>query len=173
MKIGVVSDTHLSQKSGMLPKALTEGLQGVDFIFHAGDWVSSRVADELAAIAPLDGVAGNNDGPELVERFGRRKLVQIQQVTFGLFHGDGYGKTTEQRALEAFKGEQVDVILFGHSHVPFIERKEGILLFNPGSPTDKRRQPRFSYGIIEISDDREVEARHYFFDAWRRAPSKN
>lgn len=164
MRIGIVSDTHLHRRT-KLPEALTQGLMGVDLLLHLGDWISEWVADELEAIAPLNGVAGNNDGPEIEARFGRKKLLRVGNTTFGLIHGDGFGKTTEQRAFEAFRGELVSAVLFGHSHVPYAERRDGILLFNPGSPTDKRRQPRYSYGIIELQNDGRMEAQHFFFDS--------
>ncbi|MDF2926972.1 MAG: phosphodiesterase family protein [Paenibacillaceae bacterium] len=165
MRIGVVSDTHLHCRNVRLPDALVRGLDGVDLILHAGDWVSERVADELELIAPVDGIAGNNDGFEIVDRFGLQKLLQVEGVTIGLIHGDGHGKTTEKRAFDAFAGRAADIIIFGHSHIPYQERRGGSLLFNPGSPTDKRRQPRFSYGVIEISNGNCVEARHFYFDS--------
>lgn len=165
MRIGVVSDTHMNGKTAYLPQALREGLQGVDQILHAGDWTSPAVAELLERIAPVDGVAGNNDGPDIIERFGWSKLVRAGDILIGIVHGDGYGKTTEQRAYEAFAGEPVDVILFGHSHVPYLERRGGVLLFNPGSPTDKRRQPRYSYGILEIGAGKSMEAELFYYDS--------
>lgn len=164
MKIGVVSDTHLHKRNVYLPKALRDGLQGVDLILHAGDWIAPEVADLLAGIAPVEGVAGNNDGDNIVDRFGLQKLIRAGNIMIGIIHGDGYGKTTEQRAYQAFAGEAVDVVIFGHSHVPYMERRDGVLLFNPGSPTDKRRQPRYSFGILEIGDGGELEARHIFYE---------
>lgn len=164
MRIGIISDTHMSGKNAYLPKALRDGLQGVDLILHAGDWVSPLVAELLEKIAPVDGVAGNNDGPDMIERFGWQKLIRAEEIVIGIVHGDGYGKTTEQRAYESFAGEPADVIVFGHSHVPYLERREGVWLFNPGSPTDKRRQPRYSYGILEITDGNRIDAKLHFYD---------
>lgn len=164
MRIGVVSDTHLYKKNIYVPKALRQGLDGVDLILHAGDWIAPEMADLLQEIAPVDGVAGNNDGEEIVERFGVQKLIRAGHTMIGMIHGDGYGRTTEQRAYQAFAGESVDVILFGHSHVPYMERRDGVLLFNPGSPTDKRRQPLYSFGILEIRDGGGVDARHIFYE---------
>ncbi len=103
------------------------------------------------AIAPVQAVAGNNDPPALVERLGRKKIITIGRVRIGMVHGDiGSGGSTPVRAQNAFKDEEVDAILFGHSHVPYCAWHGGVLLFNPGSPTDKRTQPRYSYGIIRI-----------------------
>lgn len=110
--------------------------------------------DLLAEIAPTDGVAGNNDPPELVARLGRRKVVTVQGVRLGLTHGDiGPGRTTPQRALRAFADEVgLAAILFGHSHIPLVQRlPDGGWLVNPGSPTDKRRQPRFTWALLEVA----------------------
>jgi uncharacterized protein len=165
VRIGIVSDTHLMHKGRPLPKALVEGLSGVDMILHAGDWVALWVAEDLGRIAPVEGVAGNNDGPEIAGRYGYQRLVQAAGITIGIVHGDGRGKTTEQRAYEAFAGEAVDVIIFGHSHIPYMEQRGGVLLFNPGSPTDKRRQPLYSYGILTVTADKRVEAQHFYYDS--------
>lgn len=163
MKIGVVSDTHLSdRRSVRLPEALVQGLSGVELIVHAGDWISPRVVEELEQIAPVEGVAGNNDGLDIIDRFGYKRIVEAASVRIGLIHGDGLAKTTERRAFDAFEGENVHAIVFGHSHTPYLEWKSGILLFNPGSPTDKRRQPLYSYGILEIQEERITAAHHYF-----------
>jgi putative phosphoesterase len=162
MRIGIVSDTHMSRSGRGLPRALIEGLQGIDGILHAGDWTSLEVLDLLERIAPVDGVTGNNDGDEIEQRFGRKKIVTRSGYRIGMIHGDGLGKTTEQRAMEAFRDEKVDVVLFGHSHTPYHAIQNGILLFNPGSPTDKRRQPLYSYGILELTD--RLEAKHYYYE---------
>ncbi|MGF9714063.1 metallophosphoesterase [Paenibacillus sp. JMULE4] len=165
MRIGVVSDTHMFRRSQSLPQDLVEGLRGVDMILHTGDWIDEEVVDLFADLAPIDGVAGNNDGPAIVRRFGRRKVLELAGYRVGLIHGDG-GRSTPDTAFQAFcdadgKGT-VDIILFGHSHTPYLERKDGILLFNPGSPTDKRRQPRYSFGILRLGAD--VEAEHHYYD---------
>jgi putative phosphoesterase len=164
MKIGVISDTHLSDRAEKLPDALVDGLRGVDFIIHAGDWVSMKVISLVERIAPCDGVAGNNDGPDIVERFGRSKILTLAGIRIGLVHGDGFRKTTAERALDAFQGERTDIIVFGHSHIPECRHAGETLLFNPGSPTDKRRQPRYSYGVLDLSGGI-VDAQLYFYDS--------
>ncbi|CAG7629543.1 metallophosphoesterase family protein [Paenibacillus allorhizosphaerae] len=165
MRIGVVSDTHMFGRAARLPDTLVEGLQGVDMILHAGDWMDEGVVELFALIAPVDGVAGNNDGLEIVRRFGRRKVLKIAGYRIGIVHGDG-GRSTSETAYRAFldgdgKGT-VDVVLFGHSHIPYMESRNGVLLFNPGSPTDKRRQPRYSYGILTLGPQPVGE--HYYYD---------
>ncbi|MBC5801627.1 MAG: YfcE family phosphodiesterase [Candidatus Eremiobacteraeota bacterium] len=140
-------------------------------ILHCRDFTSIEVARALEAIAPLDGVAGNNDGPEMVARFGRRKIIAVEDIRVGLLHGDGKRGTTPQRALTAFADEAVDVILFGHSHIPSCVRCGGLWLINPGSPTDKRGQARFSFAVLDI-DGAAVDARLVFFEGTPSVPKR-
>lgn len=153
MKIGVISDTHLRTGGKGLPVPLLEGLEGVDLIIHAGDWMTIDIFYELEAIAPVEGVAGNNDGFDIIDRFGFRKVLEMEGFRIGITHGHQGYKQTPLNALDAFKDERVDVIVFGHSHVPFDKEMQGIKLFNPGSPTDKRRQPKYSYGFLYLENE--------------------
>jgi putative phosphoesterase len=150
--IGVVSDTHFPRFGRALPRALERGLRraGVTRILHLGDMTDLLAVPLFEAIAPFDAVAGNNDGAAIVERFGRRKLVQVEDVRIGMIHGDGRRGTTKSRALEAFADGEADVILFGHSHRPLVAREGRVLLANPGSPTDKRLNPLYSYAILTV-----------------------
>ncbi|ARU60694.1 YfcE family phosphodiesterase [Tumebacillus avium] len=163
MKIAVISDTHMPKMAKQVPPKLVEGLRDVDLILHAGDWQTLDVVEMFEQFAPVNGVAGNVDGAEIAARFGRQKVLTLGGYKIGLVHGDGKGKTTEQRAVAAFAGEKVDVIVFGHSHLPLYQvLEDGTILFNPGSATDKRRQAQFSYGLIEIGDG--LTVRHVFYD---------
>jgi putative phosphoesterase len=168
MRIGVVGDTHLPRFGGELPIALCEGLRsaGVELIVHVGDFTGAEIPALFEAIAPLEAVAGNNDPPELAARFGRRKILRVAGARLGLVHGDGQKGTTPSRSAAAFAANTVDAICFGHSHQPLCERRESLWLLNPGSPTDKRRQPRYSYAIVEITRGR-VAPRLVFFDERR------
>lgn len=121
-------------------------------ILHCGDFTDLSVVPPLEAIAPFDGVAGNNDGDEIVRRFGRVKVREFGAFRLGLVHGDSNRRSTLDRARTAFGAVAPDAILFGHSHVPFCERLDGRWFINPGSPTDKRRQPLFSYAVIDIDE---------------------
>jgi putative phosphoesterase len=162
-RIGVVSDTHMFARGEKLPKALIEGFTGVDLILHAGDFVDPAVVQRFEAIAPLEAVAGNNDGAAIIERFGFRKIIEAGGRRIGLVHGHvGPGRSTEWKAMHAFREEAVDIVVFGHSHIPHHEVISGVLLFNPGSPTDKRWQPHYSYGIIKLGTH--IEAAHFFYD---------
>ncbi|HYZ15879.1 MAG TPA: YfcE family phosphodiesterase, partial [Candidatus Acidoferrum sp.] len=124
-RIGVVSDTHLPRFGRALPRALERGLRAakVERILHLGDMTELLAVPLFEAIAPFDAVAGNNDGEAIRERFGRRKIVRVEDVRIGMVHGDGKRGTTLGRALEAFADEPVDVILFGHSHRPHVGRE--------------------------------------------------
>jgi putative phosphoesterase len=108
-------------------------------------------------------VAGNNDGPEIVARFGRRKIVEVGGARFGLVHGDGTRGTTLSRARLAFEGDRLDAIAFGHSHVPYLEERDGTWVVNPGSPTDKRRQARFSFAVVTCDESGAIAPRLVYF----------
>jgi hypothetical protein len=161
----VVADTHLPRFGRGLPVALSTGLRdaGVELILHLGDFTGPQIPDLFEALAPLEAVAGNNDSPALRRRFGQRKVVRVAGVRVGLVHGDGRGGTTQSRSVAAFTADEVDVVCFGHSHRPLCERHGGIWLVNPGSPTDKRTQPRYSFAILEIDRGR-IRPRLVFFD---------
>lgn len=157
MKIGVISDTHVSNGIGKLPAALYEGLAGVDMILHAGDIVSMDVIHELAAIAPVEAVAGNMDDWNVASRLPEKKLVKAGKFTIGITHGAGKVTTIEERVLSVFAGDDVDCIVYGHSHNPSVTRHGKVLLVNPGSPTDKRWARINSYAIITVDDELTVE----------------
>jgi len=165
-RIGVVSDTHLPRFGRVLPRALERGLRraGVERILHLGDVTDLLAVSLFEAIAPFDAVAGNNDGPQIRERFGRRKIVHVEGVRIGMVHGDGKRGSTMSRALGAFESRDVDVVLFGHSHLPVVGREGAILFVNPGSPTDKRREPHYSYRILNVENDIATPSLHYYAD---------
>ena len=164
LRLALVSDTHLPRFGRALPAALVRGIADarVDRILHAGDWTHELAVDLLETLAPVDGVAGNNDGPALHERFGTRRIVEAGGVRIGLTHGHlGPGRTTPDRAAAAFGPAEVDAVVFGHSHIPLVRRETptgadgapGRWLVNPGSPTDRRRQPAYSWALMTIDRD--------------------
>lgn len=164
VRIGVLADTHIPRRARVLPPAVVDGLAGVDLILHAGDLTDPAVLNELTQIAPVHAVAGNNDSPELSQVLGRQKVVLAGEWRIGLVHGhEGPGRTTLERALGAFSGPAVDCVVFGHSHMPHHARHGAVLAFNPGSPTDRRRSPRFSYGILAITTAG-IDSRLVYFD---------
>lgn len=137
-----------------LPAEVTHAAQEADAIIHLGDFTHPSVADALEAIAPLYAVHGNNDPPALQERFPPCDFLTIHGHRFALIHGHIGGKTAVEAARIV---PAVDVVLFGHSHYPRILHEHGRLLFNPGSPTDRRFAPHAAYGIIDVGDT--VDAR--------------
>lgn len=152
--VGVVSDTHVPVRARFLPGEVFRGLDGVDLILHAGDIMDESVIYDLSAVAPVEAVAGNCDRWPLRDRLGLQKTVEVGGVRIGLTHGHlGAGGTTTERARSIFAGQGVACVVFGHSHSPFNEVMEGVLLFNPGSPTDRRSEPLPSYGILTIDPD--------------------
>jgi uncharacterized protein len=152
--IGLVSDTHFPRFGRALPRALDDGLRAakVSRILHMGDFTDALAVPLFEAIAPLEAVAGNNDPAEIWTRFGRQKIVTIEGLRIGLVHGDvGRGRNAHENAIAAFAGQPVDVILYGHSHRPVVEQRGTQIVANPGSPTDRRMMPTFSYGILTIT----------------------
>lgn len=146
MLIGVISDTHMPSRARELPSSLVESLRAVDLILHAGDLTSVEVLDFLRTLAPVEAVCGNVDSPEVLRVLPARKVIQAESFRIGLVHGDGPGASTIERARRAF--DDVDCIVFGHSHSPTVGEYRSVLMVNPGSPTDPRREPRPSYALI-------------------------
>lgn len=164
MRIGLVSDTHMPRFGTALPAALDAGLRtaGVDRIWHCGDMTDLLIVSLFEAIAPFEAVAGNNDGEAIQARFGRKKIHTIGGVRIGMIHGDHRSKNAEEAALAAFADDEVSAIVFGHSHRPVIKERAGIVMINPGSPTDKRFNPLYSYALLEIADGK-IEARLCYY----------
>ncbi|QMV39995.1 metallophosphoesterase family protein [Cohnella cholangitidis] len=164
MKIVVVSDTHMPRMNKKLPERLIRELVNANAIIHAGDWTNMSVYEELAKHAATYGVAGNNDGEDIVRKFGYRKLLDFEGCRIGVVHGHGSVKRTgtESQAISTFKGVQLDALVYGHSHIPAMKRSGGMLVFNPGSPTDKRRQTLYSFGIFSIKNGA-LTAKHVFY----------
>ncbi|MGM0845337.1 MAG: metallophosphoesterase family protein [Bacillota bacterium] len=160
MKIVVVSDTHMPKKGEDLPLPLINELKQADLIIHGGDWNSLDVYEKLKEYGRVEGVFGNTDHQDIKSRFPRKQILKAGAFTVGVVHGDGKGKTTEKRALDEFE-EKPDIIIFGHSHIPYLRFTQGTLLFNPGSATDKRKQPYYSFGVLEIED--EIKSYHVFY----------
>lgn len=120
MKIAVMSDTHLREGKS-LPRWVWEQVEGVDLILHAGDVIDIGLLTDLKQVAPLEAVKGNCDGWELA-RLPQRSIVSCGEIKIGLTHGaEGPGRTTTERAMRNFEHDQVDLIIFGHSHEPYLK----------------------------------------------------
>lgn len=156
-RIAVVSDTHAPRFWKRLPPAVAEQLVGVDAILHAGDVCVPSVLDELAAFAPVHVVLGNNDGSD-VAAWGAPETLELDLagVRIAMIHDSGSKQGRARRMRQRFP--DADLVVFGHSHIPWDTEEDGQRLFNPGSPTDKRRQPRGTMGQLVIDDGRIVSA---------------
>ncbi|MCM3782822.1 metallophosphoesterase [Neobacillus mesonae] len=163
MKITVLSDTHMPRMSKQLPAPLLQDLQDADLIFHAGDWTDIGIYEELQSMGKVHGVYGNTDLAMIRGILPESTIVEAGGRRFGIVHGHVGKGSTEDNALDTFKGEQLDCIIFGHSHIPVLKKAGDCLLFNPGSPTDKRRQPQFSHGVILV--DGQMDIKHVFYDS--------
>lgn len=146
----LISDTHIPGRARVLPEAVVRAADEADLIVHAGDWVSEGVLDELRRHGEVLGVWGNNDGADLRARLPEIARREIEGVRFAVIHETGDAKTRERRMPVAFP--DTDVLVFGHSHIPWDTSGEGLRLLNPGSPTDRRRQPHHTYMTLVVDD---------------------
>ena len=151
----VVSDTHIRRGGKRrLPDAAYGHLERADVILHAGDIVVGEVLDELRGFAPVHTVLGNNDY-ELVGLLPETVQEEIGGVRVGMIHDSGPSAGRAGRMRRRFP--EADVVVFGHSHIPWNEEGlDGQLLFNPGSPTERRAQPQHTLGTLELADGRVV-----------------
>jgi putative phosphoesterase len=141
----VIADTHLPKRARDLPAALWARIEAADIVLHAGDWVSVSLLDELQARARrVIGVHGNNDGPDLRARLPEVARVELEGLRVAVVHETGPAAGRESRCQAAYP--DADLLIFGHSHIPWDSLAPGGLrLLNPGSPTDRRRQPFCTY----------------------------
>ncbi|GAA0492939.1 metallophosphoesterase family protein [Salinibacillus aidingensis] len=157
MKIIVTGDTHISGKNKPLPHRLLTACEEADLIIHTGDWKSPEIYQTLREYAEVKGVYGNVDGEEITDQFPIKDRLDVKGYKIGIVHGHGEKKTTEKRAIEAFQEDMPDILIFGHSHIPLIRYFKKTLLMNPGSPTDKRKLPFYSFGVLEIGEELRTE----------------
>jgi putative phosphoesterase len=163
MKIAILSDTHVKKHSDKLFKFIDNLSKEADMIIHAGDYVSSGVVSKLREHKNFIGVWGNNDKGYIRDLLKEKMIIPIEGYKIGLYHGHGSSKSTLDSAYDTFVNDKVDIIIFGHSHQPLIVTKNKILMINPGSPSYKRREPWFSYVILEIQD-KQINVQLKFFN---------
>ncbi|MFB8282985.1 metallophosphoesterase family protein [Nocardia colli] len=151
MRLLIISDTHVPVRARDMPEQLWSEVDVADVVVHAGDWVEVELLDRLGARSKrLIGVYGNNDGPALRARLPEVARVELGGVRLAVVHETGAAKGREQRCARDFP--DTDVLVFGHSHIPWDTVAEsGLRLLNPGSPTDRRRQPEHTYMTARIS----------------------
>jgi hypothetical protein len=150
----ILADTHIPRRARTLPEGLVACLERADLVLHAGDLIGPSVLEELSAYnAPTHAVRGNVDMPGL-------DLPEALQLDFGgariaMVHDSGRKEGRRKRLGKRFP--EARVVVFGHSHIPFLEDENGLLLLNPGSPTDKRRQPEHTFALLR-SEEGDVRA---------------
>ncbi|TXS43135.1 metallophosphoesterase [Streptomyces sp. uw30] len=152
MRLLLMSDTHLPKRARALPEALLAELPRADVVFHAGDWVDTATLDLLESrSARLVGVYGNNDGPDLRARLPEVAYAELGGLRFAVVHETGSAQGREARCAARFP--DLDVLVFGHSHIPWdTTAPSGLRLLNPGSPTDRRRQPHCTYMTATVGE---------------------
>jgi uncharacterized protein len=162
MLIAIVADTHLPRGSRAIPDACVERMRVADLVLHAGDFSSAEVLEELRSLGPpLAAVHGNIDSPDLRWTLPERQVVDAAGARIGLLHDAGPAQGRLRRMRMAFP--ECEAVVFGHSHIPLHEEEDEFQIFNPGSPTDRRRQPRHSMGLARVVDGR-VTFEHVWLD---------
>jgi putative phosphoesterase len=158
MRVAVLSDTHAPRYWKQCPSRVAAALAGVDLILHAGDVCTAATLDELTRFAPVHAVLGNNDGPD-VAAWGAPPTLEIDVagLPVAMIHDSGPATGRPARLRRLFP--DAALVVFGHSHIPWDETHQHQRHFNPGSPTDKRRQPHGTMGELLIEDGRLVSAR--------------
>jgi uncharacterized protein len=153
MRAVVLSDTHSPRRWKGCPASVVAHLEGADVILHAGDVCTVDVLELLAQFAPVHAVLGNNDLPEIAEWGAPETLeLDLAGLTIAMIHDGGPAAGRVERLRRRFPGAKLAI--FGHSHIPLDVTEDGFRIFNPGSPTDRRRQPHGTLGVLQIDGGR-------------------
>jgi putative phosphoesterase len=158
VNLAIISDTHMPRGARALPPACVERLRSADLILHAGDLVTASVLAELRALGPpVAAVHGNVDDSEVRRLLPAARLVRAGSAQIAMVHDGGPAGGRLQRLHARFPG--ADAVVFGHSHAPLHERDAagGFQIFNPGSPTDRRREPRHTMGTARVAQDGTID----------------
>ena len=149
--IAIIADTHLPRGHRRLPAACVSRLRGADLIIHAGDLIAPTVLEELRTFGEVAAVHGNVDGAAVRSLLPERLELTFRGTRLGIVHDAGAAKGRLNRLRRSFAG--ADAVIFGHSHIPLLERdpSSAFQIFNPGSPTDKRRQPSYTMGWAQVN----------------------
>jgi putative phosphoesterase len=151
--IAVISDTHMPRGPRRIPDACVERMRAADAILHAGDLMELEVLHALQALGPpVHAVRGNVDSSELQARLPLQRLLEFAGVKIGMVHDAGPSAGRLERMRNRFPEAQA--VVFGHSHIPLHEERDGFQIFNPGSPTERRRSPRHTMGVATVRDGR-------------------
>jgi uncharacterized protein len=151
MLVAVISDTHMPRGGRRLPDAFVERIRAADLLLHAGDFMTVEVLRELERIGPpLVGVHGNVDTAELRRLLPAERIVRVEDARIAMVHDAGASAGRLERLRRRF-GDSADAVVFGHSHLPLHERAaDGFQIFNPGSPTERRRAPAHTMGLAQV-----------------------
>ena len=151
MNIVAISDTHAPRRWKSCPPAVAAHLRGADLILHAGDVCTASVLEELAQYAPVHAVLGNNDGPDVAAWGAPETLsLELDGLRVAMIHDSGAKTGRLGRMRRRFP--DAELVVFGHSHIPLDEAADGLRILNPGSPTDRRRQPQGTIGLLTVAD---------------------
>jgi putative phosphoesterase len=149
MLIAIIADTHMPRGGRELPLRCVERLRAAELILHAGDISTAGVLAELGSLGPpVLAVHGNVDEPALVESLPAQLEVELDGTHLAMTHDAGPAKGRVARLRKRFP--RADAVVFGHSHIPLLDALEGFQIFNPGSPTERRRQPRHTMGLARV-----------------------
>lgn len=164
LNLVLVADTHVPARARELPAPLWAAIDEADVVIHAGDWVSAELLDRFEERSRrLLAVRGNNDGPELHRRLPEVARATLGGLRFAVVHETGGRDGRERRADAAYP--DTDVLVFGHSHIPWdTVSPKGLRLLNPGSPTDRRRQPFCTYLTAVVADKALIEVQVHRLD---------
>jgi hypothetical protein len=158
MKIVAISDTHAPRRWKSCPPRVAEYLRQADLILHAGDVCTASVLDELAQYAPVHAVLGNNDDPDVAAWGAPETLdLDLAGLKVSMIHDSGPSAGRLRRMRRRFP--EAGLVVFGHSHIPLDESADGLRILNPGSPTDRRRQPHGTIGLLTVAGGRLERAR--------------
>jgi putative phosphoesterase len=154
----VLSDTHAPRHWKACPPKVADHLRGADVILHAGDVCVAGVLDELSGYAPVHAVCGNNDGPDVLA-WGAPGTLELDLAGLRVAMIHDSGQKTGRAARMRRRFPTADLVVFGHSHIPMDLTEAGVRIFNPGSPTDRRRQPHGTLGVLTVEAGRLLAAK--------------
>jgi uncharacterized protein len=157
VRIVVLADTHAPRRWRACPPRVARELRGADLILHAGDVCTAAVLQELAQYAPVAAVIGNNDGPDVAD-WGATPTAELDLdgLRVAMLHDSGPAAGRLMRMRRAFP--RAELVVFGHSHIPLDQSASGLRIFNSGSPTDRRRQPHGTLGVLRVESGELAEA---------------
>jgi putative phosphoesterase len=162
MLVAIIADTHLPRGARRIPDDCVERIRAAELVIHAGDFTAPEVLEEIESLGPpVVGVHGNVDTAELRRHLPEALMVDAGDARIGVVHDAGPAKGRIERMRARFP--EADAVVFGHSHIPLHEDRGGFQIFNPGSPTDRRRQPRHTMGVARVARGR-VAFEHVHLD---------